>query len=66
MTIPTPRYPFSDLDPDQIRRLVQAARMERNRAIRSFFSRIFGGQRARETQVWPPKNMPALSLTSYR
>ena len=65
MTTSTPRYPFSDLNPDQTKRLMLLASVERNRVIRGFFARIFGGRRVRETQVWTPKNVPALSLTSY-
>ena len=43
---------------------MRAARKERARAIGSFFAALF--RRRREAQVWPPKNVPALSLTAYR
>jgi hypothetical protein len=69
-----PRHPFSDLTPEQLQSLIRAAHRERARAIRSFFSALFGRRheptawprRQREAQVWPPKNVPALSLTVYR
>ena len=68
-------YPFSNLTPEQVRKLVEAARVERARAVRSFFAGLFRRRgrkdpvwpaRRRETQVWPPKNVPALSPTVYR
>jgi len=70
----TSDYPFSNLTPEQVRKLVEAARMERARAVRSFVAGLFRRgrkdpvwpARRRETQVWPPKNAPALSLTVHR
>jgi hypothetical protein len=71
---PTSDYPFSDLTTEQIHKLILAARIERAKAVRSFFARLFRGRRKdpvwparqRDAQVWPPKNVPALSLTVYR
>lgn len=63
MTSPNP-YPFSDLTGEQVQDLMRAARKERARVIRNFFAALF--RRRREAQVWPPKNVPALSLTAYR
>jgi hypothetical protein len=63
MTCPNP-YPFSDLTGEQVQDLIRAARKERAQVIRSFFAALF--RRRREAQVWPPKNVPALSLTAYR
>ena len=57
-------YPFSDLTREQVQELMRAARRERAQAIRNFFAALF--HRRREAQVWPPKNVPALSLTAYR
>ena len=59
----TPDYPFSDLTTDQVQSLIRVARKERAQAVRGFFAMIF--RRRREAQVWPPKNVPALSLTTY-
>lgn len=65
MTSPNPYpYPFSDLTGEQVQALMRAARKERARVIRNFFAALF--RRRREAQVWPPKNVPALSLTAYR
>ena len=63
----TPRYPFSDLDQKEIKRIIRIAHAERDRVIRTFFARLFGFgvARKREAQVWPPKNAPALSLRAY-
>ena len=70
----SPFYPFSDLTPQEMQSLKEIARRERLEALRAIF-RALGGwgrkvapwpPRAREAQVWPPKNVPALSLTSYR
>ena len=57
-------YPFSDLTREQVQDLMRTARRERAQAIRNFFAALV--RRRRETQVWPPKNVPALSLTAYR
>jgi hypothetical protein len=73
MKTPTP-YPFSDLTSEQIQQLVNAARIERAKVIRGFFARLFRRRRKdpvwparqRDAQVWPPKNVAALSLTVYR
>lgn len=62
MTDPRP-YPFSDLTPEQMRLLIRAAHVERAQVIRSLFAALF--HRQREAQVWPPKNVPALSLSTY-
>ena len=70
----TSDYPFSNLTPEQVRKLVEAARMERARAVRSFFAGLFRRRskaqvwpaRQRDAQVWPPKNVPALSLFVHR
>jgi hypothetical protein len=67
-------YPFSDLTSDQVQGLIRAARNEQAREVRNFFATLFSWRRAtpawpsrqRETQVWPPKNVPALSLTVYQ
>ena len=67
-------YPFSDLTSEQVQRLIQAARIERAKAMRSFFAGLFRRPskdpvwpaRQRDAQVWPPNNVPALSLTVYR
>ena len=67
-------YPFSDLTSEQVQRLIRTARYEQARAIRSFFAALFTQRRAtpawprrqREAQVWPPKNVPAFSLTIHR
>ena len=72
--IANPRYPFSDLTPEQFRGLMQIARQERAEVIRRFWGRLFARRRIallwparqREAQVWPPKSQPALSLTVYR
>lgn len=61
---PTGNYPFSDLTSEQVQKLIRAAHNERAEAIRRFFAALF--RRQREAQVWPPKNVPALSLTVYR
>jgi hypothetical protein len=71
---PTPHHPFSDLTPEQIRSLVRAAEAERAKAIGDFFAALFRrGRRGlfwparrREAQIWPPRNVPALSPTVYR
>jgi hypothetical protein len=70
----TSDYPFSNLTSEQVQKLIEAARMERAKAVRSFFAGLFRRRRKdpvwparrRETQVWPPKNVPALSPTVYR
>jgi hypothetical protein len=67
-------YPFSDLTPEQVQKLVQAARIERARAMRSFFAGLFTRRRKgpiwparqRDAQVWTPKHVPALSLFVHR
>ena len=72
MTSPN-HYPFSDLSPDQMRELMRVARRERNLAVWTLFSRLFRRlaqsptwpRRQREAQVWPPKNVHALSLTAH-
>ena len=72
MTSPD-RYPFSDLTPDQMRDLMRVARRERNLAVWHLLSGLFRRtgkrpiwpQRQREAQVWPPKNVHALSLTAH-
>lgn len=71
---PTRKYPFSDLTSEQVESIIQAARVERARAIRGFLAALFRSRRKdplwpsrqRDAQVWPPKNVPALSLTAYR
>ena len=74
MTSPS-RYPFSDLTPEQVRESDRAPRAtSETRAVRNFFAGFSAGERKvpvwprrqREAQVWPPKNVPALSLTVYR
>lgn len=62
MTSPS-RYPFSDLSSGQVQSLIRAAHKERAQAIGRFFAALF--RRQREAQVWPPKNVPALSHTVY-
>jgi hypothetical protein len=70
----SPHYPFSDLTPEQLQRLLQAARHERAEVMRRFFGRLLRGwhhtlpwpPRRREAQAWPAKSQPALSLTVYR
>lgn len=72
MKTPAP-YPFSDLTSEQIHQLVESARIERAKVIRSFFAGLFRRQRKdpvwparqRGAQIWPPKNVPALSLKAY-
>jgi hypothetical protein len=59
------KYAFSDLTLLQVEALKHAARVEQAKAIRSFFARLFRVTRRREAQVWPPKNVPALSLKTY-
>jgi hypothetical protein len=71
---PLNEHPFSDLTSEQVQRLIRAARIERAQAMRSFFAALFRWRRKdplwptrqRDAQVWPPKNVPALSLTVYR
>jgi hypothetical protein len=71
---PTGNYPFSDLTSEQVQTLIRAAHNERAKVIRSFLAALFHRQRKdplwpsrqRDAQVWPPKNVPALSLTAYR
>lgn len=58
------KYPFSDLSAEQVQLLIRTAHVERSQAIWSFFAALF--RRQREAQVWPPRNVPALSLTPYR
>ena len=73
MTTPA-NYPFSDLTSEQVQRLIQAARIERAKVMAGFFAALFRSRRKeplwpsrqRDAQVWPPKNVPALSLTAYR
>jgi hypothetical protein len=60
--IDTPKYPFSDLSRVQVDRLMEAARIERAGAVRSFLARLFRVRRQREAQVWPPQHAPALSF----
>ena len=72
MTTPG-NYPFSDLTSEQVQSLMQAARIERAKVMGSFFASLFRSRRKdplwpnrqRDAQVWPPKNVPALSLTAY-
>ena len=71
MTIP--RYPFSDLTTAEVQDLMEAARQERARSIQAVVAALFTlpsalrlPPRQREAQVWPPKGVPALSLTAYR
>jgi hypothetical protein len=68
----SPRYPFSDLTPEEVQALVAVAREERARTIRAVFSTFLTLPRAfrlpprqREAQAWPPKGVPALSLASH-
>ena len=73
MTTPS-HYPFSDLTSEQVQRLDPG----RPRSSGPGHPELFRGalrrrratpawpSRQRETQVWPPKNVPALSLTVYR
>jgi hypothetical protein len=71
---PTSTHPFSDLSPEQVHQLVQAAHKERSAAVRSFFASLFRKvalvrlwpERQREAQVWPPKSVSALRPTVYR
>lgn len=61
----SPRYPFSDLTPTEVERLIAVARAERARAIGTLFARLFRVRRQREAQVWPAGNEPALSVRTY-
>jgi hypothetical protein len=61
----TPRYPFSDLSPVQVDRLIEAARIERSRALRSFLAGLFRVRRQREAQAWTPEHAPALSFKAH-
>ena len=73
MTSPS-AYPFSDLTAEQVQELIarrpNGARPGHTELFRQHSSA--GGAkpglagRQREAQVWPPKNVPALSLTVYR
>jgi hypothetical protein len=59
------RYPFADLPQAEIQRIIRSAKAEQASAIRSFVASLFRVRRGRETQVWPPNNVPALSLKTY-
>lgn len=67
------RHPFSDLSSNEFHRLIRAARAERDLAIREVFAALFRRRprfriwpaRQRAAQVWPPKDVKALSLTEY-
>ncbi len=61
----SPTYPFADLSQGEVQRIIRSAKLEQARAIRRFLSGLLRVQRGREAQVWPPKNMPALSLNTY-
>jgi hypothetical protein len=57
-----PRYSFSDLSPDQVRLLMQAAHVERAQAIRSWFASLF--HRRRKAGDWAHGEAPGLSVHS--
>ena len=59
------KYPFSDLTQTQVEQLIRAARVEQAHAVRAFLARLFHVRREREAQIWPPKNAPALSLSTH-
>lgn len=71
---PDGNHPFSDLSPNDFHRLIRAARAERNLAVRQVFAALIRWRpkyriwpaRQRAAQIWPPKNVRALSLTVYR
>lgn len=54
------QHPLSNLSPDQVRLLVEAARIERARAIRSLFASLF--RRRRKAGDWVRGGAPALSV----
>jgi hypothetical protein len=60
-----PGYPFSDLSQVQVDQLIEAARVERSRALRRFLASLFLGHRKRETQVWTPEHAPALGFKPH-
>lgn len=70
---PDGNHPFSDLSPHEFRKLIRTAHAERKLAARRVFAGLFRWRprariwpaRQREAQVWPPKNVKALSLTVY-
>jgi hypothetical protein len=46
-------HTHSDITPEQVRLLMQAARVERAQALRSMVLRLF--RRRRETEAWPAR-----------
>jgi integrase len=58
----SPRYPFSDLTPDELQALIAAARRERARAVHSFIARLLGLRRKQEAGGWTARGVPALGL----
>jgi hypothetical protein len=48
-----PLHAHSDITPEQVRLLMQAARVERAQALRSMVLRLF--RRRRETEAWPAR-----------
>ena len=59
MTTPL-QYPYPNLSPEQVRLLVQAARVERARAVRSLFASLF--HRRRKAGDWAHGEAPVLSV----
>jgi hypothetical protein len=59
-------HPYSDLSPDQVRRLIHAARLERAKAMRRFIASLFHWRR--KTAAWTPAAAaaPALGLDTCR
>ena len=55
-----PRHSSSDLSPDQVRLLMQAAHLERAQAIRSLFASLF--HRRRKAGDWTHGEAPGLSV----
>jgi len=48
------QHTSSDITPEQVRLLMQAARVERAQALRSMVLRLF--RRRRETETWPARS----------
>ena len=58
----SPRYPFSDLDPNEVQALIAVARQERARAVHTFIARLLGLRRKQEAGGWTARGVPALGL----
>ena len=55
-----PQHSHSNLSPDQVRLLMQAAHLERAQAIRSLFASLF--HRRRKAEDWAHGEAPVLSV----